>query len=228
MIWRLKGGTFLGVSPPYPELELLVPTYRDCGGEIEFRHVDGQVTPIHVDGRRCSGSAGSNSNKSQKPFGSIQSYVNPNAHCPVCGQRVFFYQSPYGGRVFLSDLGWPWDKHGCTDSAEAQTKTVRRISEVRHRPFRSTSGEALTLYRLVTVDRIQGGVRCKFGQLSNNLVVFQTDILDEQLEEINLTVKELTKVPSFVVRVRTDHRLIEFLSGRTLRIDGLKVRLQTS
>lgn len=46
---------------------------------------------------------------------SYESYVNPNARCPVCGAAVFFYQSPDGGRVFFDELGPPWPKHGCTD-----------------------------------------------------------------------------------------------------------------
>ena len=45
------------------------------------------------------------------------SYVNPNARCPVCGEDVYFYQSPDGGRVFFDDLGPPWPKHPCTDSS---------------------------------------------------------------------------------------------------------------
>ena len=44
-----------------------------------------------------------------------ESYVNPNARCPVCGAAVFFYQSPDGGRVFFDELGPPWPKHPCTD-----------------------------------------------------------------------------------------------------------------
>lgn len=50
---------------------------------------------------------------------SADSYVNPNAHCPVCGDAVFFYQSPHGGRVFFDDLGPPWPKHACTDNSPA-------------------------------------------------------------------------------------------------------------
>lgn len=46
----------------------------------------------------------------------LESYLNPNATCPVCGAAVFFYQSPYGGRVFFDELGPPWPKHPCTDS----------------------------------------------------------------------------------------------------------------
>lgn len=47
------------------------------------------------------------------------SFVNPNARCPACGAQVFFYQSPYGGRVYFDALGWPWPKHPCTDSRQA-------------------------------------------------------------------------------------------------------------
>lgn len=46
-----------------------------------------------------------------------ESYVNPNAHCPICGAFVFFYQSPNGGRVFFDELGPPWPKHPCTDNS---------------------------------------------------------------------------------------------------------------
>ena len=45
-----------------------------------------------------------------------ESYVNPNARCPVCGANVYFYQSPYGGRVFFDALEPPWPKHPCTDN----------------------------------------------------------------------------------------------------------------
>lgn len=45
----------------------------------------------------------------------INSYTNPNARCPVCGDNVFFYQSSHGGRVYFDELGPPWPKHPCTD-----------------------------------------------------------------------------------------------------------------
>lgn len=41
-------------------------------------------------------------------------FAVPNARCPVCGTSVFFYQSPYGGRVYFDSLGPPWPKHPCT------------------------------------------------------------------------------------------------------------------
>lgn len=52
------------------------------------------------------------------------SYTNPNAHCPVCGAPVFFYRSPYDGRVFFDELGPPWPKHGCTDIPRVPLRTV--------------------------------------------------------------------------------------------------------
>ena len=66
----------------------------------------------------------------------------PNAHCPVCGAKVFFYESPYGGRVFFDELGPPWPKHPCT-SHNQRVSVVRRIEIGVHsqplvssRPFR--------------------------------------------------------------------------------------------
>jgi hypothetical protein len=49
--------------------------------------------------------------------GNPRSLTIPNAKCPVCGCRVFFYQNEYGSRVFFDDLGPPWPKHPCTDNS---------------------------------------------------------------------------------------------------------------
>tara|TARA_Y100000588_G_scaffold394409_2_gene514761 strand:+ start:5632 stop:6396 length:765 start_codon:yes stop_codon:yes gene_type:complete len=44
----------------------------------------------------------------------FHSYTIPNANCPVCGQRVFFYSCPNGGRAYFDELGPPWPRHPCT------------------------------------------------------------------------------------------------------------------
>lgn len=54
----------------------------------------------------------------------IRSFTIPNATCLVCGASVFFYQSPYGGRVFFDELGPPWPKHPCTDNGTIRLSTL--------------------------------------------------------------------------------------------------------
>jgi hypothetical protein len=56
--------------------------------------------------------------------GRVESYVTPTS-CPVCRERVWFYQSPYDGRVFFDRLGWPWPKHGCTDHSREPRRAAR-------------------------------------------------------------------------------------------------------
>jgi hypothetical protein len=100
-----------------------------CGEEIEFINNGFGAIPIHPSGS-CSGRGGgygggrgyssfrstSDGEVFEFPFITYPSYVNPNARCPVCGASVYFYQSPYGGRVFFDELGPPWPKHPCTDN----------------------------------------------------------------------------------------------------------------
>ena len=49
------------------------------------------------------------------------SFTIPNAHCPVCNARVFFYKSPFGGSVYFDQIGPPWPKHPCTDHRSSNT-----------------------------------------------------------------------------------------------------------
>lgn len=49
----------------------------------------------------------------------------PNSKCPVCGDSVFYYESPYGGRVFFDDLGPPWPKHPCTSGDKSLAPIAR-------------------------------------------------------------------------------------------------------
>lgn len=71
---------------------------------------------------RAYATVASSVNLSWSRSGSIRyaSYVNPNAACPVCNARVFFYQSPHGGRVYFDELGPPWPKHPCTNNTYAR------------------------------------------------------------------------------------------------------------
>lgn len=80
---------------------------RDCGGGIIFRTEDGVRKQIHLSG----GCYPSSSHMT------ITSFVDPNARCPVCYDKVFFYRSPFDGRVSFDELGPPWPKHPCTDNS---------------------------------------------------------------------------------------------------------------
>ncbi len=128
-----------------------------CGEEIEFINNGFGAIPIHRSGS-CSGRSGvygggrgyssfrstSNGEVFEFPFITYPSYVNPNATCPVCGASVYFYQSPYGGRVFFDELGPPWPKHPCTDNPI-----------VRHQ-FSSAEGRARILVTAATKSKRLG------------------------------------------------------------------------
>ena len=116
-----------------------MPNCQYCGGWIEFRIVDGRAIPIH-EGASCSfGAASWGHGRPYTPrqsargdwflfhFGAYPTYTIPNARCPVCGAEVFFYQSPFGGRVFFDELGPPWPKHPCTDTNEAFRARFRSL-----------------------------------------------------------------------------------------------------
>ena len=84
---------------------------------------------------------------------SHESFVNPNASCPVCGAAVFFYSSPEGGRVFFDELGPPWPKHPCTDN-RAQVTRVSFMSK--NQPQWQREGWQPLL--LTTVERIDSSI----------------------------------------------------------------------
>lgn len=194
-----------------------------CGDEIVFRYVDGQRTPIHVNGGRCSGQSTSPVRTASGPFRSVVSYVNPNAHCPVCKERVYFYQSPFGGRVFFDDLGWPWPKHSCTDDPRSQSGTVTGLTDTVHRPFLSQVGQSLTLYELVNAEQRSHLTFLEFRQLAQHLKVFRVTAHKELLDRQDITIKDLRNAPAFVIRFYDDHRLIEFICGRKQTIASLLI-----
>lgn len=196
-----------------------MPICDRCGEEIEFRYVGGRPTPIHEAGW-CKGYQGGSGGNFSSPFRSSESYVNPNAHCPVCGDQVFFYRSPFGGRVFFDNLGWPWPKHRCTDNPQSQTGTVISAAPCRLTTFRAKNGEGVQLYRLDAVEEDGLDLNLKFCQL-NARIIFTSSIPLARLAELDVTLKDLRSAPSFVVRTRDDHRLVEFISGRKKRIESV-------
>ncbi len=97
-----------------------------CNEEIEFRSIDGERKPIHINGQSCTGgnhSTSKNSNSLNKSFSrfnnkdtTLNDFCTPTT-CPKCNQEVFFIRHN-GGSVWVDSLGWPWPKHPCMDSAK--------------------------------------------------------------------------------------------------------------
>lgn len=65
----------------------------------------------------------------------FSSYNVPNAHCPYCGEAVFFYRSPFNGSVYFDDLGPPWPKHPCMDTENLQIEKVRPANSLSSRIY---------------------------------------------------------------------------------------------
>lgn len=104
--------------------------------------------------------------------GTVESYVNPNAHCPVCGAAVYFYRSPYDGRVFFNELGWPWPKHGCTDN-RGDPLRMTRSSIARGTPRAEPAWRAVDWRPLVASKVYSAGDRLQVtGDLDNRFHEF--------------------------------------------------------
>jgi hypothetical protein len=205
---------------------------RDCGEEIEFRYMNGQPTPIHINGGFCAGwsegTAKSNVSTGATRIRSLKSYINPNAICPVCRKFVFFYQSPTGGRVFFDDLGWPWPKHPCTDNPTSQKGIVTSSgSQIARFLFKNKNGDALIVYELDRLGEVSNRIHATFRRMGTN-IVFRASIGAGILEK-NVNKQDFWEAPSFVMKGDNDlndYRLVEFISARKKKIVRIKMRIE--
>jgi hypothetical protein len=60
-------------------------------------------------------------------------FIQPNASCPVCDAKVYYYQNQFGSRVFFDEIGWPWPKHPCTDNSGSNYRFSVKSLSVRTR-----------------------------------------------------------------------------------------------
>lgn len=67
--------------------------------------------------------------RSHWSLGHSDGFVNPNARCTVCGEAVFYYESPNGGKVWFDELGPPWSKHPCMESRSASINNYGEFLE---------------------------------------------------------------------------------------------------
>lgn len=185
-----------------------------CGGEIEFRYMNGAPRPIHLSGG-CAGSSGQSAARSN--FGLHRSYLDPNATCPVCGAAVFFYRSPHNGRVFFDDVGWPWPKHRCTDKYHGSDSDV--LSSVRSSfkfHLRGTDGVVWDVYIVESVVNTpdDDGITLRLKSLHRR------GDLRIQVKTSDMTMQGVTRVdvrasPALVVKRAEDiHTEASFLCAR--------------
>lgn len=80
------------------------------------------------------------------------SYCNPNARCPVCGAPVFFYRSPFGGRVFFDAMEPPWPKHPCTDNPASAVPrmSLQRVSNT-NAPWKEAGWEPAVIVEVTDI-----------------------------------------------------------------------------
>lgn len=206
-----------------------MPICDRCGETIEFRYVGGQPTPIHLNGNWCAGARGQHQANGSSWFGTSgwfdtsDSYTAPNASCPVCGAKVFFYQNSHGSRVYFDDLGWPWPKHGCTDNPIAQSARVKRVTLRRKNKGRIPSRSMVTPYQLIELSEHNEEISLKFRNLNNRLITRTLEINSDILNNQNITVEDLYDTPSFIIKRYLQGYVIEFISIRHGRIARLKM-----
>ncbi len=149
----------------------------------------------------------------------LESYVIPNAACPVCGDLVFFYQSPDGGRVFFDELGPPWPKHPCTDhtSIPAMPDMGRiRGSKVGAKTYsRQEKGwSPFFIYEVSVTDKIicmiRGKYQKKFTKIYSNRILLQ----NSSLEKLNKS------TVMFLKETKRGSCKISLLSGRGKHIEA--------
>lgn len=82
-------------------------------------------------------------------------FTIPNATCPVCGARVFFYQNDHGSRVFFDSLGPPWPKHPCTD--QEQLRLPRAAASLQQPRLKELPDATRKLLETILEDRADQG-----------------------------------------------------------------------
>lgn len=103
-----------------------MPTCSRCGEPIEFRYVNGRLTPLHLNGGgwTCSGYgglAGTDFSGYRIDKESCCFFTN----CPECQAPVYFIRHN-GGSVWIDPpLGWPWYKHSCMDKLSPNSRRTR-------------------------------------------------------------------------------------------------------
>ncbi|MUL17306.1 hypothetical protein [Aliivibrio fischeri] len=149
------------------------------------------------------------------------SYVNPNAFCPVCGITVYFYQSPYGGRVFFDSLGKPWEKHPCTDNKTLNVKIIQkkdlptsnRVGKFEVNKFNPFIIKLVELFHITSRVKITG----IYGQ--TNIVIALSSVTRQEFRNLEIDVN----CPCMMHEANNVYKL-SFVNrrGKVIHLEGVK------
>lgn len=193
-----------------------------CGGEIEFRYIGGTLRPLHVGGVYCSAGSAGFVGAAVSKFEKAESYLDPNARCPVCGAPVFFYRSPYNGRVFFDDVGWPWPKHPCTDKYRGPDDGIVRSSGSFKFHFKGRDGELRDVYVLTALEVRLEEVALSLKSTSTRATL-DVELKLGDMEKLRFTKSDLEEAPSIVVLRNADVSRIREISFLCARLQSVVV-----
>ena len=157
-----------------------------------FRTINGRVVPISTNVPQQT------KLKKQLPkfefsplkneyFQHSESFTNPNAQCPVCGKRVFYYEHPNGAKVYFEYLGPPWPKHPCTDNPTILRQKPKLITSQnlktnkRKEPKQIWEDNGWEPCRIVNVKETQVGIGAPKGLHIKAVTLLRQDRIDFDL-----------------------------------------------
>lgn len=112
------------------------------------------------------------------------SYLFPNAACPVCGAPVFFYQSPAGGMVFFDELGPPWPKHPCT-SRDSEPKALAVTKQLTNTKWELAGWEPIFISGVINAYKLVLGLQGIYT--SNKVELYVSNKCHSDISKISKT-----------------------------------------
>lgn len=142
---------------------MAMPDYcPSCKEQVSYRIIQGRTIPI---GCKCGGW---NSNQHREPDECRRNYNSwPESdfcrptRCPKCQAEVYFIRHN-GGSVWVDDLGSPWPKHACFDTANTERAGKGFHEWVLH----TAQQHNAVLFGLVVRRKASGSVHGSFRQLA--------------------------------------------------------------
>lgn len=168
------------------------------------------ITWITKDGRRIPLDSGERGTGNIGNSFQLSQYISLDARCPVCKNRVVYYQNSNGSRVFFNQAGWPWEKHECTNIMPSNTLEVQRIS-MAGQTIRFSSGKVLEALS-------NGYLMGHYDDLdaSKNFVLLRLKTADRKIVfvecplEVNKITWDVLHDTPFFLREKTEVRSADF------------------